>query len=138
MIKGIKIQWKKTNLCGLPQYEDAWFYILSRGNALLYIGITYWQDVIKEVMQTLRAFDLNTSGLSIWLGCIIESDYGRITEQIIKDVEGLLVYTHQPIYNTQCKASFTGRGNLKVKNSGCRLLIPCVNVEGGGIYYTCR
>ena len=138
MMKKVEIQWRKTTLNSLSQEEDTWFYALSRGNALLYIGISYHQDITKEIKQTLRAFDISTSGLSIWLGYIIETDYGRITHQIVRDIESLLIFTHQPTYNTQCMTNYTGRDNLKVKNRRCKLLRPCVKVQGGRIYYTCR
>ena len=138
MLNEVILKWEKTNLNKLDDSEDTWFYMFTRGNNLLYIGIAYHQDVYREIKQSLRAFDISTLGLSVWLGYIVETDYGRITEQIVKDVECLLIYIHQPSYNTQCKSSYTGRNNLKVRNRGCPLLRRCVKIEGGMIYYTCR
>lgn len=138
MMKSVKIRWKQTNLQELNQEEDTYFYAFSRGLALLYMGLAYNQKVSDEVRNALRAFDIKTSGLAIWLGYTVESDFGRITKQIIKDVECLLICTHEPTYNTQCKASYSGRNNLKVRNRRWHLLRSCVKVEGWRIYYTCR
>ncbi len=138
MLKSLKIEWEKTNLNGLNNHEDTWFYAFSRGNGLIYVGIAYHQDVVKEIKQSLRAFDINTAGLSIYLGYIAESDYGRITEQIVRDTECLLIYVHQPSYNVQCTANYTGRDNLKIKNRGCNTLRPCIKIESMKIYHTCR
>ena len=138
VLNEVKLKWEKTNLNELGGSEDTWFYMFTRGNNVLYIGIAYHQDIYREIKQSLRAFDITSIGLSIWLGYIIETDYRRITEQIVKDVECLLIYTHQPSYNTQCMANYTGRNNLQVKNRGCPLLRRCVKIEGWSIYYTCR
>ena len=138
MLKEMKLQWKKTKLSELGDNEDTWFYAFTRGNVLLYIGITYHQVVHNEIKKRLRELSINSSGLSIWLGYIAESDYERITKQIVRDIECLLIYAHQPSYNTQCTSNYTGRDNLKVKNKGCPMLKSCVKVEEGEIYSRCR
>ena len=118
--------------------EDAYFYLFSRGRWLEYLGMAYRQSVRREILQTLLAFQLEARGLSVWVGDIVESDFGRITEQIVRDVECLLVITHRPILNTQCTKSYRGRDNLMVENRGCPLLRSCVKVEGGRIYRACQ
>jgi hypothetical protein len=138
VLNELKLRWEKTNLLELDDKEDTWFYMFTRGKNIIYIGISYHQDIRREIKQSLRAFSICTIGLSIWLGYIMETNYRRITEQIVKDVESLLIYTHQPSYNTHCKSNYTGRNNLKVKNSGCRLLRHCIKIEERNIYYTCR
>ena len=137
MMEFVVLEWEKTSYKNLSNMEDCYFYTLSRGPTLLYIGIAYFQDVQSEVKNTIRDFDLNIHGLTIWLGYIEETSYKRITEQIIKDVECLLIFTHQPPYNTHCTSSYTGRNNLKVENQGCPYLKPCVKVERGYIYDEC-
>ena len=138
MQKEIILKWEKSNLNKLDYHDDTWFYMFTRGDNLVYIGIAYHQDIYREIKQSLRAFNIATQGLSIWLGYILKMDYGRITEKIIKDIECLLISTHQPSYNTQCMSNYTGRNTIKVKNSGCSLLKRCVKVENVKIYYTCR
>ncbi len=116
---------------------NTWFYMFTRGNNILYIGIAYHQDVYREIKQELRMFDISGIGLFIWLGYIIETSYRRITENIVRDVECLLIYTNQPSCNKQCKMNYTGRDNLKVRTKGCKLLRRCVKVEKGQVYERC-
>jgi len=135
----VKIEWIKTNYREIKEYYDTYYYAFSRGNSLLYIGISYKQNVKTEIDQTLRRLGINTTGLSIWLG-YLNSDattYSRITEQIIKDVECLMIYTNQPICNTQCKENYTGRCNIKVRTSGCPLIRKCVRCENNRVYLSC-
>jgi len=134
----VKIEWKQTNFSNVKNLPDADYYGFSRGANLLYIGISYHQDVVVEIRQTLTRLNINTNGLSIWLGDITESTYGRITERIVKDAECLMIGTNQPVKNTQCINTYTGRNNFKVKTSGCSLIRSCVRCENNQVYLTCR
>jgi len=117
----IKIYWEKVSLSDLSNIEDAYFYAIFRGRNLLYIGIAYHQNVSNEIRQTLNRFSEDRRGLYLCLGYIDkeETTYGRITQQIIKDVECALINALQPPYNTQCTNSYTGRSGLEIYNRGC-------------------
>lgn len=124
MSKGdkVSIKWEKTSIANLRTIEDTYFYALLRGDNVLYIGIAYHQNVADEVNKTINRLDeldKNTVGLYVCLGYITESTYGRITEQIVKDVECALIYHFQPPYNTHCTSSYKGRKNLTIYNKGC-------------------
>ncbi len=136
----LKIDWTQTNYERMNDYNDTYFYAFTRGGNLLYIGIAFKQIVQTEISQTLRRLGINSKGLNIWLGYPNpdQTTYGRITEQIATDAECLMIYTNQPVYNTQCKDSYTGRCNFKVKTSGCPLIRSCVKCENNRIYVTCR
>jgi len=135
----IKINWVQTNFNEVGDYYDTYYYAFSRGNNLLYIGISYRQNVRTEIAQTLRRLKISANGLSIWLGYVNseQTTYGRITEQIVLDAECLMIYTNQPTYNTQCKENYTRRCNLKVKTGGCSLIRRCVKCENNRVYLTC-
>ena len=133
-MKTVTLEWVQTSYSNLEEMEDCHFYALSRGSSVLYIGMTYQQYVQNEVKQTLREFDLSEIGLTIWLGYIQKMDFGRITKQIVQDVECLLIFAHQPTYNEQCKSSYTGRDVLRVKNRECPHLKPSVEVKGDYVY----
>lgn len=137
----VKLQWEKTNLTNLDKLnnnEDARFYVFSRGNILLYIGMTYKQDISAEVKQSLGRFGINTTGVTIWLGHVAEYSHKRTSLEIIRDVECLLIKAHKPPYNTQCNVSYTGRDSLKVTNRMCPLLKQCIKADGENINYSCR
>jgi hypothetical protein len=87
--------------------------------------------VADEILQTIRDFNYDKNEIKIWLGYINKSDYGRITEKIIKDAECLLICGNKPRDNTQCKDNYTGRDNLIIKNNGCRNIndVKCKNLE---------
>ena len=124
----VSINWEKTNIDEVRYYEDTYFYVFTENSSLLYIGIAYRQDVDAEIKQTIRAFNLDSEKLSIWLG-FIKNDFDRITEQIVKDVECLLIHVNQPELNEQCKKNYTGRDNLMVLSQGCPYLEGCIKCE---------
>jgi uncharacterized protein YlbG (UPF0298 family) len=119
-MNNVKLKWVKVkDIKKIRKYGDTEFYAFTQNNTLLYIGIAYFQDVADEIWKTIRAFNYDENEIKIWLGYIYESDYGRKTEQIVKDVECLLICGNKPRDNTQCKDNYTGRDNLIIKNIGC-------------------
>ncbi len=135
----LKINWIKTSYNELTLRYDTYYYAFLRGNALLYIGISYKQNVKYEINQTLRRLRINIIGLIIWLGYVDlnNTTYMRITEQIISDGECLMIFTNQPSYNEQCKESYIGRCNFRIRTTGCTLIRRCVKCEHNQIYFTC-
>lgn len=122
----VSIVWERVKYVNLIDHKDAFYYAFSKGKVLLYIGITYRQDIKKEIDQTLRSFKVNEDSVNIWIGYISHTSYIRLTEQIIKDVECLLIFKNKPLWNTLCKASYTGRSDLKVISRGFPLLMHIV------------
>lgn len=133
----IIIGWVHTNLEALEYRPFCEYYSFSRKGKLLYIGIAYKQDVRTEIVQTLKRLQISTNGLTIWVGSIASSSYERITEQIVRDVECLLIFTHQPSLNTQCTETYSGRDNLRVRSRGHSIIAICVKVESKKTYRTC-
>ena len=139
--KSVTIQWEKTTLSMLKgKYEesDAHLYAFSRAKNLLFIGMAYKQVITDELMKVLKDNKRAPTGLTIWLGHIVETDYHRITPQIVKDVKKLLVFIHQTPYNPKYRKKYSGRDGIKVRNRKCKLLRPCVRAEAGSVYRTCR
>lgn len=125
----VSIEWLNIKYDKLSSYEDAYFYMSLKGRTLLYIGIAFKQDIVKEVNNTLRAFKVKGDTITIGLGYISYTTYKRITEQIVKDVECLLIFKNQPLWNTQCKSSYTGRPDLKVISHFCPLLYHIITAR---------
>ena len=130
----IHLTWERTNLSNIVNMEDCHFYAFTRGNNLLYIGMTWDQFIQKEAKTTLNAFNDNSKGLSIWLGYIDKISSKRLTYKIIRDVEALLIKYHEPIWNRQNIRNYNGRDNLDVKNEGLHLLDDHLHVKGDHIY----
>ncbi len=119
-MNNVTLEWEQVeDIDSIRKLDDTEFYAFTQNNTLLYIGIAYFQDVADEIWKTIRAFNYDENEIKIWLGYIYESDYGRKTEQIVKDVECLLICGNKPRDNTQCKDNYTGRDNLIIKNIGC-------------------
>lgn len=133
MLMKVNVNWIRTNIGGILNYKDTYFYAFTQSISLLYIGIAYRQDIDNEIKQTIRAFSLDARKLSIWLGFIEDKDFRRITEKIVKDIECLLIFSNQPLNNISCKKKYNGRDNLAVLNSGCNCLINCIKCENDEI-----
>ena len=113
------IRWESMSLEDTAEAEDTYFYALRRGNAVLYIGIAYDQHVADEVWRTIERLGMDSRGLYVCLGYVIKATFGRITRQIIGDVECCLICALKPPYNTHCEKSYTGDRNLIIHNRGC-------------------
>ena len=132
IMNNVTLEWEQVeDIDSIRKLDDTEFYAFTQDNTLLYIGIAYFQDVADEIRQTIRDFNYDENKIRIWLGYIDESDYERITEEIIRDVECLLICGNEPLHNTQCRDNYTGRDNLKIKNKRCRNIkdVECKNSE---------
>lgn len=122
MIKKIHLAWKKTSVKKMKDMEDCYFYAFSHGDHLQYIGIAYCQDAQTEIKKRMGDLGKKAKGLTIWLGYVKKTDYEQIGEKLVKDIECLLIFTHQPPINTQCTSEYTGRKTFTIKNTGCEFL----------------
>ncbi len=132
IMNNVTLEWEQVeDIDSIRKLDDTEFYAFTQDNTLLYIGIAYFQDVADEIRQTIRDFNYDENKIRIWLGYIDESDYERITEEIIRDVECLLICGNEPLDNTQCRDNYSGRDNLKIKNKWCRNIkdVECKNSE---------
>lgn len=115
----VTVTWTKTSLSKIAAENDTKLYAFSRGKQLIYIGLAYHQDVKVEVKQTLKRLNINSTGLSIWLGDISSSTLQRISKQLVYSVECLLIYRNQPLENSQCIQNYKGRNDLTVTSKDC-------------------
>lgn len=91
--------------------------------SLLYIGESYYDTIWDRLYCHNRNWVYFYRGqMQVNLGNV-QLEYGlRLTEQRTKDIEGLLIYYHQPIHNTINKMNYWGR-NLCIINRGRRGLL---------------
>lgn len=72
-----------------------------------------------------QKFGRQTQGLSVWFGDFESSNF-RIDSknglEVLRSVEGLLIYRNQPILNEQCKGQYTGLLELRVLSHSLPLL----------------
>ena len=130
----ISIHWDKTNIKKLSEYEECCFYAFTSGRNLLYIGMTWHQEIRKEVKQTIRDFDISTQGLSIWLGYIHDSTILSIRKSLIQDIECLLIHMNNPPLNKQCKSAYTGRDNLKIHSKNFSFIHKTIMCKSSEFY----
>lgn len=92
---------------------------------LLYTGQAFDQDLRKRILQEHPAYKCvfnyekrhSGVGIVVMLGAIRKSTFERYTQQIFNDIECCLIFCNQPLCNTSCKESYSGR-DLKVINIG--------------------
>jgi len=134
MLKHIHIRWIWVSYSNVSEMEDTYFYLFAHQRTLKYIGKAYYQEVKKEIDANLHAFGLSKQKTDIWLGYIVKSDYARITDEIVRDVEALLIIAHKPYHNTQNASNYFGRDNLAIRNTGFGLLKSVVTIQNNYIY----
>lgn len=83
-------------------------------------------DEMKIKVASVREFSDITDWWNTW---DIENPYGPANAELVKDVETLLIYAHQPAYNTQGKNSLNlSKGHVRIFNTGkLGLLLPEVS-----------
>lgn len=92
---------------------------------LLYIGQAFDQTLRERIPQEHPAyacvFDYQRrhSGVCIvvMLGTVEKSTVAKLTQQLLNDIECCLIFCNQPLCNTSCEESYSGR-DLKVINTG--------------------
>lgn len=92
---------------------------------LLYIGQAFDQTLRERIPQThpcdkcVHNYIKKNSGkeLRVLVGVIEKTSLEKITQVLFDDIECCLIYCKQPICNTQCKESYTGR-DLQITNTG--------------------
>jgi len=92
---------------------------------LLYIGQAFGQTLRERIQQEHPAYECvfdyqkkySNVGIVVMLGVIEKSTVEKLTQQLFDDIECCLVFRNQPLCNTSCKESYSGR-DLKVINTG--------------------
>lgn len=99
-------------------------------NVPLYIGKTE-QEVYVRVKQHSRWLNEEPDPVNVYVACIGEfyswaknekiDEYSPPSHEIIEQVESLLIYAHQPVYNTRSKqGNFQPIQQIAVFNTGHR------------------
>jgi hypothetical protein len=106
----------------LPGKKRQW----TRPLRLLYVGLAYHQTVHERIKQDHQSYDHLVKYFSanrkekdflVMLGRVTAQSTQRRSEAFVKDVEGLLIFSNQPKFNTQNRQSYNGR-HLVVMNNG--------------------
>ena len=92
---------------------------------LLYIGQAFAQTLRERISQKHPAYDCvfeyqkkhPSVDIIVKIGFVEKSTVQALTQQLFDDVECCLTYCNQPLCNTTCKESYTGR-DLQVINMG--------------------
>jgi hypothetical protein len=118
----VELLWLGMPYEQIRNYPDALLYAVSRGKRLLYMGLSFHTDVAVEIYQNMKDFGESLRGLTIWLAYPSGGSVKRVTRPLVADCERLLVYTHQPGYNSHLKDAYKGRSGLVIHNQGSRFL----------------
>lgn len=121
---------------GLARLDKTGFYAIIGGihNAdtnkwgnlkLLYIGQAFDQTLRERIHQDHPAYECvfqyrrehSGTDLVVLIGIIKERTVERLTQQLFDNVECCLILCNQPLCNTNCKESYSGR-DLQVINTG--------------------
>lgn len=133
----VTILWSASNYHQLREQHDCYLYAVTFEDELLYIGMAYRQTVQARTLRKDHIRDKYQAildGITVWLGEIIYKSFSRISEDRIQDIECLLIYVNQPKDNRQCKISYTGRPNLRVRSKWFPHLIEEVSAKNGVCY----
>ena len=136
----IRLHWSLPRLFGEYKEEqlkvdDAFIYSIScqwseADDRLLYLGMTYKQDVWSRMNQhglkkCREQYPRKSKKLIVSVATLEETD-GNITENLVKDVEALLIYSawNSSMVNTRSINGYTGRSKrqILVENYGYTLL----------------
>ena len=116
--------------------DDAYFYSISaqwndHEERILYIGMTCRQDVLSRMEQhgikrCKRKYPRKSKNLIISVAEIIEYPGSRITDEMVKDIEALLIYSswNESMVNARNIYGYKGRlcKQIHIVNSGFTLL----------------
>lgn len=100
-----------------PSYGD---------NSLLYIGRTsdiesrlnmHSEQWVTDEYDIVKVRLASLSEITTWSGWKTDVQYQQADEDVVKAVEGLLIYANQPAYNSKNKSSCTGE-NIRIFNTG--------------------
>ncbi len=121
----------KSETCNLDRKG---FYVILSGTKtakgwvkprLLYIGQAFDQTLRERIPQERKEYQCVYSyqkahaGAPIWvmIGFVKESTVGRVNQQLFDEIECCSIFSNQPLCNTACKDSYSGR-DLEVINVG--------------------
>jgi len=119
-LKNVRVSWRHKKYTEIKNSDSAPFYALSLRDELLYIGQTS-QKVKSEVYANLKRLRLNSKSITVWLGRITESGYGRITKKLVMDIENLMIAEFKPLLNERGRKNYKGRPEISVTLEGCHL-----------------
>ena len=101
-------------------------------NVPLYIGKTLRQTLQVRIQQHRKVWlDSEPDPVKVYAGYVgifdsweqiaLRSEYLPLVDKTINAIESLLIYSHQPVYNTKEKKTALGTlGNIKLFNTGRR------------------
>lgn len=131
----VTITWVKTRYRGIEAMDDCYFYAVTHGNELRYIGESYASAVerAQQANHLRKKYAHDLTGCWVWLGYLAYVNFDRITHKRVLDIESLLIRLNQPTTNIPHKKSYRkdGRQNLVVRCNGCPLLLPLVSIRDG-------
>ncbi len=131
----VTIDWVRTRYHGVEAMPHCYLYAVTCGKQLRYIGESYDSapDRVKQIGHIRAKYENDLLGCWIWFGYINRSNFDRISQERIFDIESLLIYLNQPLDNVPHKKNYrtNGRQNLIVHCRGCPHLLPKVQVREG-------
>ena len=130
-----KVEWKgpfsTDGSLSRPEAKGTGVYAIygMRGrefHKLLYIGETFKQTFGKRLKQHERDWFENAREphMAVCFGEVYLPKNKRLSGKRVVDVEGLLIHTEKPPFNTVSKRGYKGRGILVINTGKLGLLQP--------------
>jgi hypothetical protein len=133
----VTITWVKTRYRGVAVMEDCYFYAVTKGNELRYIGESYASvlERVKKANHLRKKYTHDLTGCWVWFGYLTYVNFDRLTHKRVLDIESLLIRLNQPITNIPHKKNYRkdGRQDLVVRCNGCSQMLPSISVRNGNI-----
>jgi hypothetical protein len=118
----IEIEWK-TLLPDSKQWNHThvlYAYVHPDTGDILYVGMAWhrtvgqrFTDRDKQALFDFFSNELGLSGVDVRVGEVWMD--GRLTRQLLSDVESLLIRRLQPAGNIMCRSSRISRGGMRLK-----------------------
>jgi hypothetical protein len=114
----INIEWSLLNLDNPPMIDKSiHLYVFEKNGEVKYIGYSNELQLIKEVSEYLRLFNIRAEDMKIWGGTIRSKDANPIVRDLIESVICLMVNQMKPQYNVLCKSAYYGYANISINNN---------------------
>jgi hypothetical protein len=113
-------------------------------NVLVYIGMTTRSDIAGRIKEHRHWLENESDPVNVYFAAIgefstwqeaeLKEEYDeKIPIEILSKIESLLIYSHQPVYNSRSKISINCSQGIRIFNTGkYGSLLP----EVSGRYYS--
>jgi len=128
-LRGVTVNWINVPYDNLYKADDCYWYAIQSDDRVVFISNAHFQYIDILIKLNVKDFDLDPDNCTFWLGYMQLSDFARMDERLVKDIEALLIIAHKPFHNSEGKEEYWGQDNIYVRNMGCPVLKEHIRSE---------